>query len=183
MEQMTSDILVDLEKTDVRYSTFWQRFFASLIDGLILSPLSIIDSYFDNWNSVVIITTAFLVGVIYKPFLEMRYGATLGKKALGLRVVNENYEKAGPKHIILRNIFDISQRVVLLISSLGTLGAVRDNSLSSFGEDANSGFPIGAGALTILISLVIIIDSIFLIADPRRRALHDRIGKTYVIQN
>jgi uncharacterized RDD family membrane protein YckC len=43
MTAQPEDLLEEFEQPEPIFATFWQRFFALLIDGLILSPLIIID--------------------------------------------------------------------------------------------------------------------------------------------
>src|SRR5215467_7919823 len=107
------DLLADIESFQVRYSTFWQRFMAILVDSLVLIPVVIIDTFNKiTWKNHSVFILSFLITLTYKPLLESKYGASLGKMALNLKIVNTKYQKAETKNIILRNIFGISGRIL-----------------------------------------------------------------------
>ncbi len=83
------NLLDDIVQVDVRYSTFGQRFLALLVDGLVLAPFLLVDFYNKTtWKSLALLMIVFIIMLVYKPFMEAKYGATLGKMALGLTVVN-----------------------------------------------------------------------------------------------
>jgi uncharacterized RDD family membrane protein YckC len=184
MTDLSQDYLNDIEKTTVKYSTFWQRFFAILIDCIVLTPFAIIDTFNKTtWKSYPVFFAAFLIMLAYKPFFEIRYGATLGKMAIKLTVVNTAYQKADIRNVMLRNVFDIFDRLLLSIIALITFSSpgVEDTAiLKDYADISNMGTI--SHCVTAVTSILAIVDSIFLLTDSRKRALHDRIGQTYVIQ-
>ncbi len=184
MINQPQDLLADIEDTQVNYSTFWQRFFASLIDGLILIPFIVIDTFNKStWKSLPLFLITFIIALAYKPFLEARYKATLGKMAMKLTIVDVNFDDPAIKNIILRNVFDISSRLIIGITTFITFMAPefqKINSTAAYTSLSNA--MTGATWITLALSLLSLVDAIFLIADPRRRALHDIIGQTFVIQ-
>lgn len=184
MTDPTQDYLADIETAPVRYSTFWQRFFASLLDGIVLAPFGIADSYNrSNWQSYPVFLLLFLITLLYKPFLEIKYGATLGKMVMKLTVVNTAYQKADARNILLRNIFDIFERLFTGIVAMVTFSTTNFTDAGVFDEYINfSGTSTALSWVTTAFGIIVLIDAIFLLADDRRRALHDRIGQTFVIQ-
>jgi uncharacterized RDD family membrane protein YckC len=95
---------VDQAQVQIRYAGFWIRLFAYFIDGLILSIPTIIISYFAiklvgiseeitiiSIRPIVYIITVsnILISWIYSIFMVYKYQATLGKKALGIKVLSE----------------------------------------------------------------------------------------------
>jgi len=67
---------------------FWRRFVASLLDGIILGVIGgILGSILtDNDNAAT--GVGVLLGILYYTYFEGSSGQTLGKKALGIRVVD-----------------------------------------------------------------------------------------------
>ena len=135
----------------MRYAGFWIRFCARFLDGLIVA-VPVIAFEFGvisvlGRNSQIpafFINTSFgtIVGCSYSTFFVGKYGATLGKMATGLRVVNP------------------------------------DGSKVSYGKAAGRYFAVEyvSGCFTLCIG--------YLMAawDSEKRALHDRICNTRVIQ-
>lgn len=184
MTDPTQDLLTDIDGSNVVYSTFWQRFGAAIIDGLVLSPIAIVD-YFNKWSwkSLPLLILTILVGLAYKPFMESKYYATLGKMAMNLTIVNTDLQTPGIRNIVLRNIFDIATRVLTGATAIITfLSADFQEISSNVGYTALANTLTGATYITGLMSLLTLADGIVMIADPNRRALHDRIGKTLVIR-
>ena len=124
MTNQPQDLLPEIEDLQINYSTFWQRFFASFIDGLILIPFIVIDTFNKStWKSLPLFLITFLIALAYKPLLEAKYKATVGKMAMKLTIVDINFNNPSIKNIILRNMFDISTRVIIAITTFITFMA------------------------------------------------------------
>ena len=180
-----ADSLTEFEARPSIYGTFKQRALASLIDGLILTPLIVIDWFNkSDWKSQILLTIVFLVGVIYKPLLEFKYGATIGKKSMKLVVVNKDLQKVNLKEVLIRNIFDITSRIFFFGATLMTYRADGFMNVTS-----NSEFVIfqktiiNMNPYLLFFSLITVIEIVFILSDKQRRALHDRMGATFVIKD
>ena len=69
MQEEPIHILTDLEQEYAIYGSFKQRALASLIDGLILSLLVVVDWFNKtSWKSQLLLTAMFLVALLYKTF-------------------------------------------------------------------------------------------------------------------
>lgn len=185
MEQM-ENLLNDFEQPQYSYVGFWPRLGALLIDAIILwvfnylleFPLSELDN-----NLVLIVVTA-AVPLFYNLFLEYKYGATFGKMLLKIKIVNYELQPPGINNIVLRNIIYI----VIQLVTFGTELNSYFNSLSSEPVEF-TGFdsfftPVMIIGLIYSVGVLVIyvIELVFLLNDPKCRALHDRIGKTYVVK-
>jgi uncharacterized RDD family membrane protein YckC len=174
--------IFDEEQKPVVYAGFWKRFAALLLDGLVMLPLSIITlNSRTAWYGAAVMAMTGLAGIIYKPLLEYLYGATLGKKAMSIVVTNNLYEKPNLREALLRNIFGIVSNIISLGFSLfvfanGQLVLARSG-FSVF--QGMLGYSLAVGSISCLIGIT---DFIVFLADKRNRALHDFIGKTYVIK-
>ena len=65
---------------------FWRRFVASFVDGIILGVVYFLFAAFVGENAASFLNL--LAGIAYYTYLEGTSGQTLGKKALGIRVVD-----------------------------------------------------------------------------------------------
>lgn len=173
------------EYPQVKYGGFWPRLGALFLDFLILGLPTIALSYFNvvSWKSTPLLIVTSLVSLAYKPFMEFQYGATFGKMALNLRVVNLNFQKANFTEIFLRNIFNIVAGVFSLVSSFLVFNSVQFQTLTGYMEfnrlvasQRSSSILQGSNAL------IVLVEFICLVSDDQKRALHDRIAKTYVIE-
>jgi uncharacterized RDD family membrane protein YckC len=130
------------------------------------------------------LTLVLFVGLIYKPIQEYNYGATIGKKFMKLMVVNKDYEKINLKEVLLRNIFDIVWRIFFFVITLiiykseGFLNISSNKEFVDFQKDI-----INLNPYLLLYLFIIIIEIVFILTDKKRRALHDRIGNTFVIKS
>lgn len=117
MEQEKNDDI----KTDVlvRYSGFWVRLAAHIIDGFVISvgsmviliPLNVFIAIFAAFDPTTIIGTlgqiiAMIAGIFlgwtYHIYMIHRYGATLGKMSVGVQVRSENNMPLETNAIIMR---------------------------------------------------------------------------------
>lgn len=184
MTEPNQDILLDLEGTHVAYSTFWQRFGAAIIDGLVLSPIAIVD-YFNKWTwkSMPLLILTIIIGLAYKPFMESRYYATLGKMAMNLTIVNSEFRTPAIRNIVLRSIFDITTRILTGVTAILTfMSSEFEDIRSAVAYNNLSNSLTGATYIAVIMFLITLADAIVLLADPYRRALHDKIAKTVVIR-
>jgi uncharacterized RDD family membrane protein YckC len=132
----------DPSKND-RLATPWRRLGASLLDTLILLainlPIMWITGYFTrafqqaaqgNASGVgpehVVWAAVGLALMVMVNWNHLAVGETIGKRALGLRVVRKNGEAVGRSHIILRRMLPL-QIVALIPYNLGTILVLIDS--------------------------------------------------------
>lgn len=169
----------------VTYGGFWIRTGALFIDGLITSVVVIPISIYNvgSLKSIPLLVLLSLISISYKPAFEFLYGATPGKMVLKLRVVNADFGKADFIAIFLRNIFGIVFSVFVLIFTVIIFLSPDFQSVTGFFEYSTylgnvrevkyvNGFNF----------FIVVAEAICLLSDPQKRALHDRIGSTYVIE-
>jgi len=177
------DLLTE-EQFHVTYGNFWPRFWAVLIDGIILSVFTPITVYNKTeWKNLSLLIIVSFIQFSYKPFFEYRYGATPGKMALRLKVVNYEFQQASLAQIITRNIFGILSGLIVLVIGIYTFSQPEFLSVSSLQQYSRLGYT-GIATLTweCFIFIILLIDFIFLVSSADSRSLHDRMGRTFVIK-
>ena len=157
-----------------QYGGFWIRLLARFIDGLVLMIPSITvmvlvvgTSFFTSimggdFSVLTGGTPMFIVaGLInacmyaaYEAFLTSTYGGTLGKMALGLRVILPDGGMLNLQQALIRH---------LIYAGGGIIGAL---------------VPMAG----ILNARWIVVDNVSAAFDPQKRALHDRIANTFVVK-
>src|SRR5690349_7503834 len=77
-----------------RTPSLWARVTAAVVDAVVLSPLAGLAYYAVFWaKSLPLVVVTGVAALLYKPLMESCCGATVGKWALGLRVVSERGER------------------------------------------------------------------------------------------
>ena len=157
-----------------QYGGFWLRLLARIIDALVLMIPSVTvmilvlgTSFFTSimggdFSVLTGGTPMFIVAGLlnacmyaaYEAFLTSTYGGTLGKMALGLRVILTDGGMLNLQQALIRH---------LIYAGGGIIGAL---------------VPM-AGFLNVLWMLA---DNVSAAFDPRKRALHDRIANTFVVK-
>jgi uncharacterized RDD family membrane protein YckC len=173
-------------EADIVFAKFWTRFGAMLIDGLITIIIILPVTYFNviQWKIPWIYIVSSLITIIYKPFMEYEYGATLGKMAVGIQVVGHQFQKVTLKEELRRVSFYL---VPNIIQQVLTLKFYFSNQLISVKQykDYNDFIVSTNPALYILNIIVIcllIADTITFFSNNQNRSLHDLYAGTYVIE-
>jgi uncharacterized RDD family membrane protein YckC len=173
-------------EADIRYSTFWDRFGASLLDGFIMLAATMPLTYFNitTWKIPSLYILISLFTVLYKPLLEYQYGATWGKMILGIQVVGQNFGKITLQEELRRVSFylvpSLLQHVLTLVSYYGAefLSTKNYQEFNSYIISANPSILWLNGIVIILL----IADTITFFSTRPNRALHDIYAGTYVIE-
>lgn len=130
----------------MNYAGFWQRFFAALLDGLIVGVFSFILMLLLNTitgrpGGGLETLIQILIGIGYAVVYQQRVGQTLGKKALGIKIVDASGKTPPLLTFFLREV--VGKTVDMLTLGIGYL---------------------------------------WMLWDPKKQALHDKIASTYVIK-
>lgn len=177
------------DETNVEYADFWTRFGAYLLDAIILAPISIVLNYMNFtyvksfWGYLLIV----LLVMLYKPYFEYKYGATLGKMATNLKVTDHGFQKMDFEKSIVRSLIFIIPGLLNLTPQYLAYSNPNLMAVEGFWEFntlISQTYPL-ATLLSCITVILIIADLIVLLTDDqkRQRSLHDRIAKTYVIKS
>ena len=135
----------------VEYMGFWIRVVALLIDTMIVILLFfslqffiIFDLIFAGLVSLVVLGAPLIYYLLFTGLKEQ----TLGKMALGIKVVDDRGNVPGIRRAVLREI--VGKLLLGLVPLLGLLWILTDN--------------------------------LWVVRDRRKQALHDKIGRTYVVR-
>ncbi len=120
--------------------------------------------YKSNWYYLLEIA----IFLAYSIFLDFKINGTLGKKFLGIVLLNHNYKYISLKQSIIRNIIKYIPHVI----NTFILKAITSKNIDSY---------FGLKLFTISIFLFIIIGSLILIT-KKKQGLHDIVAKTIIIQ-
>jgi len=171
-----------------QYAKFWDRFGAYILDAIIVGLISYGINYlnFTTVKSFYVYLPIAIIGILYKPYMESYYQATLGKMALNLKVTDHNFEKIDFEKSLLRSL--IIMIPALIFIPVQYLAYDNPNLMSiegfwSFSKGVQETYPT-MGTFNSFYSLIFIADLIMLLTDStkRNRSLKDRIAKTFVLK-
>ena len=185
MDNLLDDGFNEKQNKQVVYATFWTRVAASFVDGLIIMPIILPLTYYNMivWKNMPLLIAIAIFGLLYKLFMEYAYGATWGKMAMRIVVVNYNFEKPNLTEICLRNVINIASSVSTFLSSLYlfSLSEFKDvNGFMEYSVFVNKHTP--ASTISNILALAFLVDILLMFSDKQLRTIHDKIGKTYVVK-
>lgn len=166
----------------LRYATFNQRVLATVFDFMILMiPMSIIAYYQYGEKNFNIALGVSIILALYKPIMEGTYGATWGKMALGLLVVDD---KLNP--IRIAQSFN-KNGVYIIRSAMGILLLIWLFRNEAFLETENMVDALKVAEenpyalVASLWNVLLFVSSFSMINALQGQTLHDRLGKTFCI--
>jgi uncharacterized RDD family membrane protein YckC len=115
--------------------------------------------------------------------MEYQYGATLGKMAVGIKVVGHHFQKVTLKEELRRVSFYIVPNIIQQILTLKFYFSNQLNSIQHY-KDYNDFIITTNPALYILNIIVVgllIVDTITFFSNGQNRSLHDLYAGTFVI--
>jgi uncharacterized RDD family membrane protein YckC len=171
---------------DPRIAGVWARFASLVLDGLLWMPIALGVSYAasrsPSWG-IVLFPAALVSFVIYQVGFHARYGATVGKMILRIRVVRTDYSPIDLNAALKRSFVDAVFRLGLATVSvqvLRSLGPVPVDSLVELVKalQANKTY----ATLSNLESVWTLSEIATCLFHRQRRALHDLIAGTLVVR-
>ncbi|WP_339801058.1 RDD family protein [Paenibacillus sp. FSL R5-0744] len=166
-----------LEQED--FIGFWKRVLATILDLLIiLIPAVIVYWIFNSLavslHSEIPIILEYIFFVVFDVFMIVRFGGTPGKLVLKMKIVNQQGNIPTLKEALIRNIF----RIISTIFSMVVGVSLYD--LTVISTTLNLWAPL-ATDLSKILGLIMLVDYLFVAFTPRKRALHDMMAGTYVV--
>jgi uncharacterized RDD family membrane protein YckC len=173
----------------MRYAGFWPRFGAALIDFTVLVPLIALSF----WTISASRTTALLLelpmafaAAFYNIYFVGRWGQTIGKMVLKVRVVGLDGTEAGFRRAFYRHAVDLAFSVIISALNIYAFLSVTDHEFSLLDVDGRLNLidektGASAAAITWLYFVWGMSELVVLLLNEKRRALHDYIAGTVVI--
>ena len=179
---LDEEIYASAQDTKVEYAGFWIRVGASLIDTLVYLPfigLSMYNLYFlKNLPLVLFID---IVLLMYKPLMEFKYGATLGKMAVKIKVVNNNLGVLSLGQSFVRfTPYLVSQ----VVSTIGTVMLFQNPyflEASGMTEVAALQKEVFPSFVNSLASTFVLVCCIVVAFNGKKQGIHDMMASTYCI--
>lgn len=165
----------------LKYDTFLLRLVAALIDGLVFLPLALADRFvlqnlqllelplFLLW---LFLTSFAYVG--YEIVMHGRYGQTLGKMVMGVRVISLDEAPLSMKQAAMRSLVPLCLVGLAFLLSLWAL-------FDPVGFLLSRGMRVAAALLRLANIGWFLLEVITMLVNRKRRALHDFIAGSVVV--
>ncbi|EGU31774.1 Membrane protein/domain, putative [Vibrio sp. N418] len=175
----------------MRYGGFWRRSAASLIDGLVLLPFTALLIYAQGFSKEMGIWLSLPAALLFSSYyiiMHWRYGATVGKRLLSLRVVDEYYEREiNFRSALLRGSFYLVFAMIFSyweIIGFQSIPADQYAHLEWYVRDeiVQSRAPSWSSYVMIASCVWFVISFFTLVMTEKKRTLHDYLGSTVVVR-
>jgi uncharacterized RDD family membrane protein YckC len=172
------------------YAGFWRRCGAALIDYLLFVPVVVISQYVASISmSIAMVSTVFssLVFYLYILYFHYKFGATIGKAAVGIRLTLPDGRKIGLKQAMVRSSVDIALGLCAVVAVVIAISkAVPDIYLTAGwqarGNYLNTLHPTWGETLTIVSAVWFYSELFVVLLNKRKRAIHDFMAGTVVVK-
>jgi len=169
------------------YAAFGHRLGAAFLDALILSPLHFGLTYccLLYVKSYLLSLVPVTIGIIYKCYMEKKYGATFGKKIIGIKVVTEDLQALPDKAVYIRNYSYFVSFVLALFTHYILYSTPGFESVTTYMEaiKIQNDMPIVLKMIGYISGLLFFVDCLLMLNFSKNQTLHDRWAKTVVIKN
>ena len=165
-----------------KYRTFWPRFWAGWVDGLVFLPLSAVNLVaFRDGVPVLLRTVWYLTYsfafISYVVWMHGRYGQTLGKMATHVKVLDVAESKLSGKQAFMREIVPIVLTVIVVIHDLpSVLSGANPN------RPATPRLPIFYWIAFAASFGWFAAELLTMLTNDKRRAVHDFIAASVVVR-
>jgi uncharacterized RDD family membrane protein YckC len=165
-----------------RPAGFWIRVGAHIIDSVIFFPIIIL-SFWNTYSfkSVSVLILMSLPGLIYKPFMESFFGATLGKMACGIKVIDDNGKKLSLFVAYVRFFPFLIAAGVALAGQVIVFSSPQFQSATSMMEIGQAQQANYLKYVGLIVNLLLIVECIFVAFTFRKRALHDMLAESFCV--
>lgn len=179
-----------LESDRKEFASVGSRIGASLLDLLILSPITIGLNFYNilSIKSLPLALIILTLGVFYKPLLEYFKGSTFGKMIVGISVTDTSYNGMSLDQSFLRSLPFFASSVILAPMTIAMFSSEELANVSSFTDYLTFSQVFAADYayaqyLNWATSLFFIGTIIAMFANKNKMGLHDMMAKTYVVKN
>lgn len=173
----------------MNYATFWQRFGAMWIDFLVLLPVILLQGWLESFSKVMAVILVIPMAAVYCAYIIFchgRFGQTVGKHVMGIRVVRTTGERIGWREAWLRSTFEVLVSVFGVVASFIALASIADTDYYGVGwwqraQNLQGHTPAWFGWTDIALDFWMWSEVVIMLTNRRRRALHDFIAGTVVV--
>jgi len=164
---------------ETRYQTLWLRFCAGFIDIIVVLPflvaLLVLNLSTLTWVGWILSLAMVVASNTYFVLMHARGGQTIGKRAMKVRVVDSTTEDG----ITLRqSLWREFPQILINVLFVGVELAI----ILSGTESVHASLVVAYLFIQRLPNLWVFADALTSLFNPKRRSIHDFIGRTVVVR-
>jgi len=178
-----------MTQTELKYAQFGKRATSVIIELILgISIYSVVSKIFQSDSKIIAMfsqVVLYLGEIAYVVFFHWKWGQTIGKMITRIKVVKVDGSRIGYKEAFLRSSVDIVLNLISLIIAIIGIAAVSQTTWAQLTKvemakiiSPNTGI---SGLIFILIIVWILSEAFTVLFNKRRRAIHDYIAGTVVI--
>jgi len=172
------------------YGGFWLRLGSLMLDGIFCLPVTaivVLIQFLGPSAYAMSIIPLLVFNLWYAVYLPARYGATPGKLVVGLTILKVNGEAIGLKEAIMRNVVTLGISIFSMCVMLLALSRVDADTYTELGWIDRSKYlmtlvPLGFTLQSWMSNVWIYSELIVLLTNKQRRAIHDYVAGTVIVQ-
>ncbi len=172
------------------YAGFWKRLGAVLVDLFVFVPLVAVFHFAQGLSIVsamIVVVVWSLLFSAYTIYFHYRFGATIGKMAVGIKVTFPDGSRIGLKQALLRSSVDLGFAFFFVFAQVLAISKADPDTYLNAGWMERARyiwplFPAWYGLVDALSQLWFWGEFLVLLFNKRKRALHDFIAGTVVIK-
>jgi len=172
------------------YAGFWKRFCAVLLDFCIIALFGLLFIWLEGFGrtlAIIIAIPSSLLFQVYSIFFNARFGGTPGKLLVGIRITKPDGSQIGWPEAWKRSAVDIAFNLIILLVTI--LALIRVDPIQYVALPFMKRMFLLQTLWPSWYGLVIPFQQVwfwsniaFLLIDKRKRALHDLIAGTIVVE-
>ncbi len=181
MEILDNDNLTKLHS--IEYANFGHRLLAAIVDFFVLI-IPICGSLYYSFvgKNLVFMLICNILMMLYKPLMEGIYGATLGKMALGLKMVDSDNDQIDLTQSFTKNAIYLISGGINIASAFWMFGKDAFLEAEGFLESSQAAQGSPYQSVSMIVSVLILISCLMMLASDQKQTLHDRIANTFCIR-
>lgn len=165
---------------ELKYKTFWRRFWAGIIDAFLFYPLFLLNLWiFANITAKGLLAIWFILfslsGLIYSVLMHGKFGQTVGKMATGVKVLDLSESKLSMFQALLRDSVAIASVAIRTAFYLPTI-------LKGVNPYEVRELSLWTTVLSYTLSIWFFAELVTMLTNKKRRAVHDFIARSVVIR-
>ena len=172
------------------YAGFWLRLIAMFIDGIVFLPVAIIYLYTraESWEIAVMTTIPYcFLYALYNIYFHGRWGRTIGKMVIRIKVVTQNGKDIQYRHAFMRHSVDLVLAALSAVAFSMALDSVKD--IGFFHGDwqqlntlFHNALPTWWNSVKAATQTWVFSELVVLLTNKEKRSVHDFIAGTLVIR-